>query len=72
MQVIKYPDRKNWSEILKRPSFDSSSVEDTAKNILLEVKHDGDEAVRKFTLQFDKVELNDLQIADAEIDDAAN
>jgi len=72
MQIIKYPDRKNWSELLKRPSFDPSSVEDTVKNILLEVKHGGDEAVRKFTLQFDKTELTDLQVTDAEIDDAEN
>src|SRR5438045_3858949 len=72
MEIIKYPDRKNWSEILRRPSFDSSSVEDTVKDILHEVKHDGDDAVRKFTLQFDKAELNDLQISDAEVDDAEN
>ena len=35
---------------VQRPSFDSSSLEETVKNILVEVKADGDEAVRKFTL----------------------
>jgi histidinol dehydrogenase len=72
MQIIKYPDRKDWSEILKRPSFDSSSLEDIVKNILLEVKRNGDEAVRKFTLQFDKAELDDLQISDAAVNEAEN
>ena len=67
MQRIKYPDRKDWGEILKRPSFDSSSLEQTVKGVLDEVKATGDEAVRKFTLQFDKVEIKELRLTDAEI-----
>src|SRR5262245_43746775 len=71
MQIIKYPERKDWNEILKRPSFDSSSLEKTVRNILAEVKTNGDEAVRKFTLQFDKANINDLSVSDREIDEAA-
>jgi len=67
MQRIKYPDRKDWGEILKRPSFDSSSLEQTVKGVLDEVKATGDEAVRKFTLQFDKVDIKELRLTDAEI-----
>ena len=70
MQIIKYPDRENWQELLKRPSFDSLSLEETVKNILSEVKANGDEAVRKFTLQFDKAEINALRVSDIEIDEA--
>jgi histidinol dehydrogenase len=70
MQIIKYPDKKDWTEILKRPSFDSSSLEETVKNILHEVKLKGDEAVRKFTLQFDKADVNELRVSDTEIDQA--
>ena len=29
MKIIKYPDRKDWSNILQRPSIDSSSLEET-------------------------------------------
>src|SRR4030095_13162999 len=54
----------------KRPSFDSSSLEETVKNILDEVKANGDEAVRKFTLQFDKIDISELQVNDAEIEAA--
>jgi len=53
-----------------RPSFDSSSLEETVKNILADVKANGDEAVRKFTLQFDKVQITDLRVNDNEIDKA--
>ena len=70
MQIIKYPARKDWSELLMRPSFDSSSLEETVKNILADVKANGDEAVRKFTLQFDKVQITDLRVNDKEIDKA--
>jgi histidinol dehydrogenase len=70
MQIIKYPDKKNWVEILKRPSVDSSILEETVKNILSEVKAEGDNAVKKFTLQFDKVSIDSLRISDAEIDNA--
>src|ERR1700750_2711813 len=72
MKVFKYPERKIWYEILKRPLFDSSALEEIVANILKEVKKKGDAAIRKFTLQFDKVELNDLHISNKEIDEAGN
>ena len=70
MKIIKYPDRQGWNEVLKRPLFDSSSLEETVKNILQEVKIRGDHAVRKFTLQFDKADIRNLRVADEEIDAA--
>ena len=70
MQIIKYPDKKEWPEILERPLFDSSSLEETVKSILHEVKLNGDEAVRKFTLQFDKADISELRVSDIEIDQA--
>jgi histidinol dehydrogenase len=70
MQIIKYPDKKDWSNILQRPSFDSSSLEETVKNILHEVKVAGDEGVKTFTLQFDKAVIKDLQVTDEEIEEA--
>jgi histidinol dehydrogenase len=70
MQTIKYPDKKDWGKILKRPSFDASSLEETVKNILDEVKANGDEALRKFTLQFDNADIIELRVSDTEIDQA--
>ena len=72
MKIIKYPDRRDWVEILLRPSFDSSSLEETVKNILKEVKKKGDEAVKKFTLQFDKAAVDELQVSETEINEAEN
>ena len=70
MLTIKYPDKKDWGEILKRPSFDSSTLEETVKRILDEVKETGDVALRKFTLQFDKVDIRELRLTDVEIEQA--
>src|SRR4030095_6875498 len=70
MQSIKYPDRNDWGEILKRPSPDASLLEETVKNILDEVKAKGDEAVRKFMLQFDKTDIGELRVSDIEIEKA--
>jgi histidinol dehydrogenase len=72
MNISKYPDRTTWAEILKRPLFDSSSLEATVKGVLSEVKEGGDTAVKKFTLQFDKANINDLRVSDKEIDDSEN
>jgi histidinol dehydrogenase len=55
---------------VQRPSFDSSSLEETVKNILQEVKTSGDEAAKKFTLQFDKAEIINLRVSDEEIEKA--
>ena len=55
---------------VQRPLFDSSSLEETVKSILHEVKLNGDEAVRKFTLQFDKADISELRVSEIEIDQA--
>ena len=57
---------------LRRPLLDSSFLEETVKTILEEVKGHGDEAVRRFTLQFDKAAITDLQVTDSEIRQAQN
>jgi len=68
MKIIKYPDKVNWAEVLSRPSFDSSSLEENVRHLLHEVKEKGDEAVRKFTLEFDKVDIKELRVNDKGID----
>jgi histidinol dehydrogenase len=61
------PTREQWTEIIKRPSFDSKPLEETVTSILSDVKLNGDAAVKKYALQFDKAVLDDLKISEAEI-----
>lgn len=46
--------------------MDTTALEANVGAILREVKQDGDKAVRKYALQFDKVQLNELQVSEAE------
>ena len=67
MEVIKFPARTEWASLLTRPTFDSTSLFDTVQKILDEVRTSGDKAVMKFTKQFDKVELSQLEVTKEEM-----
>ena len=70
LNIIKYPQRKDWEEILRRPAIDSSSLENSVSAILKDVKESGDSALRKYSLRFDKVELNSLEVSKEEFTNA--
>lgn len=70
MQVVKYPKKSEWSNLLQRPAIDSSSLEASVKNILHEVKASGDEELKRFATIFDKVNIEELQVTSAEIEKA--
>ena len=71
MQIVKYPKKTDWAKLLKRPVIDSSSLEASVKNILLEVNANGDDALKRFATIFDKVTVNELQVSKEEIDKAS-
>ena len=70
MKVIKYPSRSQWNEILERPVMNIDKLRDTVCSVLAEIKSDGDKAVKKYELMFDKVQLDSLQVSEAEIEEA--
>lgn len=70
MKRYKYPAKKEWAEILKRPSADYSSLEKKVKKIMLKVRESGDKAVFKYCKEFDGVKLKTLAIRQKEIDEA--
>jgi len=67
IKVLKYPDRKDWQEIIKRPVIENVSLDKTVRKILEKVKAKGDKAVRKYTKEFDGVKLKNLAISKKEI-----
>src|SRR6187401_464766 len=72
INVIKYPDKKDWQQIVKRPVFENTSLEKAVKKILEKVKDKGDKAVRKYTKEFDGVKLNKFTVNEKEIKAAEN
>lgn len=67
MDIFINPERKDWPQLLQRPVFDTSSLNEKVAAILNDVKVNGDAAVKKYTAQFDGVSLNELKVSDAEI-----
>lgn len=71
MIVFEYPERAQWPELLQRPVLDTTALENSVGNILAAVKQEGDTAVRRYALQFDKVQLDALEVTSAEFAHAA-
>lgn len=61
------PLKNEWPQIIQRPIFDNKPLEEAVATILQDVKLNGDAAVKKYALQFDKVQLNELKVSEAEI-----
>lgn len=70
MQIIKYPKKETWDDILTRPSLDDNFLERTVANILKDVKQHGDEALKHCARHFDKVELDEFLVSKEEFDEA--
>ena len=70
MKLVKYPDKKQWAELLARPSFDNSSLLSTVQSVLADIRERGDEAVREYELKFDKVQLQSLLVTADELKEA--
>ena len=67
MNIIKYPEREQWAEIVERPHMDVSQLNDTVAAVLADIRQRGDEAVKGYELKFDHVDLNELAVSDAEM-----
>jgi histidinol dehydrogenase len=70
MKIFINPDREMWPEIIQRPQIDNTSLKNVVAVILYEVRQQGDKAIKKYSLKFDGVQLNDLKINQDEIDAA--
>jgi histidinol dehydrogenase len=70
MKTFLNPPHDSWPEILKRPVFEVSDLFGKVQAILNEIKVDGDEALQKFTLQFDGVKLDSFLVSEKELTEA--
>jgi histidinol dehydrogenase len=70
LQIIENPARQQWTDLMARPLYHSSGLNENVSKILIDVKHRGDKAVDEFTLQFDKVNFDDRRVSEADIDEA--
>ncbi|WP_459190006.1 histidinol dehydrogenase [Parabacteroides sp. APC149_11_2_Y6] len=70
MEVIKYPLREEWAALAERPALDVSTLFDTVRTVLNEVRMEGDAAVMRYEEKFDKINpatFGSLQVSEEEI-----
>lgn len=70
MKIIINPERKDWESLLKRPQHDTSSLNEIVSGVLNEIKNEGDDAVRRYELKFDKADLKELAVGEEEMTEA--
>lgn len=70
MQIYRYPAPETWASILARPQKDFQQLQQTVQAVLDRVRRGGDAAVKVCELQFDKVQLQQLQVTRQEMDEA--
>ena len=70
MNIIKYPQKKDWAAIVGRPHLDVSQLNAMVSAVLSDVKNRGDKAVLAYEEKFDHVSLPSLTVNEAEIEEA--
>ncbi|PZP51798.1 MAG: histidinol dehydrogenase [Pseudopedobacter saltans] len=70
MNIFKNPDRSTWAELTQRPEIDNRSLTELVKNVLDDVKSNGDKAILNYTEKFDGVRLDSMLVSDEELKEA--
>ncbi len=72
MKIFEYPESEVLKEILQRPTQNFEEISLKVKPVLDAVKHEGDQALRRFALEFDNILLDNFKVDDFEINNAEN
>lgn len=70
MNIIRYPEKANWNELLARPVLNTETLNDTVCQILSHIRKEGDKAVLEYEEKFDKVRLSSLCVTEEEFANA--
>jgi histidinol dehydrogenase len=70
LKIVTEPIKSEWETLCKRPTLEIENCYNVVNDILLDVKQNGDAAIKKYTFQFDKVELNSFKIAENKIEES--
>lgn len=70
MKITRYPAKEQYGELMKRPAKDAAELNAIVGGVLQDIRERGDEAVREYEAKFDKVELEELLVSEAEFEAA--
>jgi len=68
MQVIKYPKREDWNQILSRPENSVEEMAELVNQVFEQVKKEGDNALLKYTSLYDGAEIDSVEVSIEEIE----
>lgn len=71
MKKIINPNRKDWLKLTQRPTVEKGELNTLVNQVFTDVKKDGDKALKKYSLLFDKVDLRSLVVTKKIISDAS-
>ncbi len=72
MKLIKKPAKKDWKQLLRRPTFASESLDSIVNEVFADIQINGDKALKKYTEKFDKVTIDNLIVPIGEIESVEN
>ena len=71
MQIINNPNKSEWEALLERPTQTVNDIEGIVNDVFMDVKNNGDSAIKKYTTKFDGVALSNHCITKAELEQAS-
>lgn len=71
MRTVINPPKDQWEALCQRPSIELEFLDSTVRNIINRVKTSGDDALREFAFQYDKVKIDALEVSKEEIEKAS-
>ena len=72
MQKFIHPLTSEWEALIERPTASFDDLKDLVLEVFKQVQNRGDEAVLEYTKQFDKIQLQKLQVSPKEILNGVN
>ncbi|MDA9669873.1 histidinol dehydrogenase [Flavobacteriaceae bacterium] len=72
MQKSIHPLTSEWEKLIERPTASYDDLKDSVLEVFKQVQNRGDEAVLEYTKQFDKIQLQELQVSPKEILNGVN
>ena len=70
MNIITYPERSQWNDLLRRPTLNTATLRETVIEVLERVRTEGDKAVIEYEEKFDHVHLDSLTVSEEEFAEA--
>ena len=72
MKIEKNPPKRQWEQLLQRPTTKVDDLEQTVDDVFEQIKNRGDQAVKKYTELFDGVSLANFEVDKNSIENSAD